>query len=200
MALDRGGPAYAWLVSGALLLMVLSPLARPAGADSFPWSSYPMFGHGLADARTTVHHLVGFDAAGQRRVVPPTLVANDEVLQAEATLARAVRGGRKPSAELCQAVAARIAADPDWAEVVRLELLSERYDAVAYFAGDTAPIRPPKARARCKVVRPGDPPPVARPAKKKPKKVRRRPAQKPPADLSPGTAPTPAPPTPAAHP
>jgi hypothetical protein len=192
MALDRGGPGYAWLVSGALMLMMLSPLARPPGADSFPWSSYPMFGRGLPSARTTVHHLVAFDAAGQRRVVPPALVANDEVLQAEATLADAVRGGRKATAALCLQVAARVAEDPAWAPFVRLELISERYDAIAYFAGDTAPISPPKTRARCKLVRPGDPPPPPPTQKQKPKKVRRRPA--PPAKTPPalGPAATPA--------
>lgn len=185
MALDRGGPGYAWLVSGALLLMVLSPLVRPTGYDSFPWSSFPMFGHGLPHARTTVHHLVGFDAAGQRRIVPPAQVANDEVLQAEATLRRAVRGGRKTSAALCKQVAARLADDPDWSTTVRLELISERYDAITYFAGDTAPIAPGKTRARCKLVRPGDP--IAQPGptkKKRPKKIRRRP----PINLSPGTS------------
>lgn len=191
MALDRGGPAYAWLVSGALLLMVLSPLCRPPGADSFPWSSYPMFGHGLASARTTVHHMIAFDAAGGRRVVPPALVANDEVLQAEATLHRAARGGKQTSLELCRQVAARLADDPAWTDIVRVELRSERYDAIAYFEGATDPIRPGRLRARCTppgVVDPADA--QQRPKKKKTKKKRR--TRKPPAptpNLSPGTPP-----------
>lgn len=153
MLLDRGAPAYAWLVTGVMLALVLSPLVRPAGADSFPWSSYPMFAHGRATAVTGVHHLVAFDADGARRPVPPRLVANDEVLQADVTLRRAVRGGRKASAALCRKVAARIADDPDWADVVRLELLTEKFDALRYFAGDTAPLTPPKQRAKCKVKR-----------------------------------------------
>ncbi|MBK7829391.1 hypothetical protein [Nannocystis sp.] len=187
MALDRGGPAYAWLVSGALLLMVLSPLCRPPGADSFPWSSYPMFGRGLASAHTTVHHMIAFDAAGGRRVVPPALVANDEVLQAEATLHGAARGGKQTSLELCRQVAARLADDPAWADIVRVELRSERYDAITYFEGDTAPIRPGRLRARCTppgVVEPADA--QQQPKKKKKKKKRR--TRKPPApNLSPGT-------------
>jgi hypothetical protein len=151
--LDRGGPAYAWLVTGVMLALVLSPLARPAGADSFPWSSYPMFAHGRPTAITSVHHLVGFTADGARRPISPRLVANDEVLQADATLRRAVRRGKKASVALCRTVAARVADDPDWADIVRLELLTEKFDALAYFAGDTAPLQPPKKRASCKVKR-----------------------------------------------
>jgi len=192
VALDRGGPAYAWLVSGALLLMVLSPLCRPPGADSFPWSSYPMFGRGLASAHTTVHHMIAFDAAGGRRVVPPTLVANDEVLQAEATLHRAARG-KQQSLELCRQVAARLADDPAWADIVRVELRSERYDAIAYFEGDTAPIRPGRLRARCTPPGVVDPADAQQPAKKPKKKKQKRRTRKPPAptpNLSPGTPPT----------
>lgn len=153
MLLDRGSSAYAWLVTGVMLALVLSPLVRPAGADSFPFSSYPMFAHGRDTAVTVVHHLVGFTADGTRRPVPPALVANDEVLQADATLRRAVRGGKKASVALCRTVAARVADDPAWSDVVRLDLLSEKFDAITYFAGDTAPLQKPKRRASCKVKR-----------------------------------------------
>ncbi len=152
MALDRGGAVYAWVLGAVMLALVFRPLSQPAGADSFPFSSYPMFAFGRPSALTDVHHLVAFDAAGVSRPVPPKLVANDEVLQAEVTLHRAVRGGRKTSAALCKRVAARLADDPAWSDVVRLELLSDRYDALVYFAGDTTPIRT-KRRARCKVPR-----------------------------------------------
>ena len=152
MALDPGRAVYPWLLAAVMLALVLRPLARPAGADSFPFSSYPMFAFGRPSALTDVHHLVAFDAAGAGRPVPPKLVANDEVLQAEATLHRAVRGGRKTSAALCKQVAARLADDPAWADIVRLDLLSDRYDALVYFAGDTTPIRT-KRRARCEVPR-----------------------------------------------
>jgi len=144
---------YPWLLGAALLGLVLRPLCQPAGADSFPFSSFPMFAFGRPDAITGVYHLVAFDAAGDRRPVPPKLVANDEVLQAEASLRRAVRGGRKTSMALCQQVAARIADDPAWADIVHLELLGERFDALRYFAGDTAPLKS-RTRARCTVTRP----------------------------------------------
>ncbi len=147
MARDRGA-VYAWALGAVTLALVLRPLAQPAGADSFPLSSYPMFAFGRSDAITDVHHVVAFDAAGNGRPVPPRLVANDEVLQAEVSLRRAVRGGRKTSAALCHKVAARLAGDPAWADVVHLDLLSERFDALRYFAGDTTPIKA-RRRARC---------------------------------------------------
>jgi len=152
VALDRGGAGYAWVLAAAMLALVLRPVCQHAGSDSFPFSSYPMFALGRPSALSDVHHLVAFDAAGVGRPVPPKLVANDEVLQAEVTLHRAVRAGRKTSAALCKQVAARLADDPAWSDIVRLELLSDRYDALVYFAGDTAPIRT-KRRARCKVPR-----------------------------------------------
>ncbi len=149
-----GGPVHAWALGGLVLALVLSPLCRPPGADSFPFSSYPMFAHGRPTAETLVHHLLAVTADGARRPVPPRLVANDEVLQAAETLRKAIRGGKRPSAALCRSVAARLADDPAWSDVVRLELVSERFDAIAYFAGDTAPIAAPRVRARCKVKRP----------------------------------------------
>ena len=152
MVPDRRRAMYAWSLGAVMLALVLRPLAQPAGADSFPFSSYPMFAFGRPSAITDVHHLIAFDADGARRPVPPKLVANDEVLQAEVTLYRAVRRGRKTSAALCKRVAQRVAEDPAWADVVRLELISDRYDALVYFAGDTTPISS-KRRARCKVPR-----------------------------------------------
>ena len=151
MAVDRGA-AYAWALGAVMLALVLRPLAWPAGADSFPFSSYPMFAFGRPDAITDVHHIVAFDAAGVGRPVPPHLVANDEVLQAEVSLRRAVRGGPRASAAMCEKVAARVADDPAWADVVHLDLLSERFDALRYFAGDTTPIKA-RRRARCTVPR-----------------------------------------------
>ncbi len=153
MAPDTRDALYAWLLSGLLVMLVLSPLSRPAGRDSFPFSSYPMFAVGRPNAITDVHHLVALADDGTRRPVPPRLVANDEVLQADVSLRLAVFGGRSTRDTLCRTVAARIAGDPAWADVHTLELLSERFDALRYFAGDTAPIKS-RRQARCTVQRP----------------------------------------------
>jgi hypothetical protein len=53
---------------------------------------------------------------------------------------------------MCEKVAARVADDPAWADVVHLDLLSERFDALRYFTGDTTPIKA-RRRARCPVPR-----------------------------------------------
>ena len=152
MARDRDA-LHAWLLSALTLALVLSPLCQPPGADSFPISSYPMFAVGRAHAITDVHHLLALDAAGDPRPIPPRLIANDEVLQADVSLRRAVRGGRSTRNALCRRVAMRISGDPAWRDVVRLELRSDRYDALRYFAGDTAPLKS-RLQARCAVKHP----------------------------------------------
>lgn len=145
-------PAYAWTATLVLLALLAWPLTR--ARDSFPFSSFPMFAHGRPDAITSVDHLIAVAADGTRRAVPPRLVANDEVLQADTTLRSALRRGKKAAGALCRQVAARVAADPEWSDIVRLELVTEKFDAIRYFAGDTAPIARPRVRTRCKVKRP----------------------------------------------
>ncbi len=142
-----------WLLSGALLATVVAPLCWPAGRDSFPWSSYPMFAHGRADAITRVDRLMAVRADGERRPVPPRLVANDEVLQAAETLRRAIRSGRAGRKALCRQVAARLVEDPAWDDIVHLELVTDKFDAIAYFSGDTAPIAKSRVHVRCRLGR-----------------------------------------------
>lgn len=145
--------AWPWTIGLVLLGLTLSPLARPLGYDSFPFSSFPMFAHGRKDAVTTVHRAVAVRADDTIVALPPRALGSDEVLQADATLRHAIRRGNKASLRLCRAVARRVAADPDLADIVRVELVSERHDALAYFAGDLTPLGQPKRRARCKIPR-----------------------------------------------
>lgn len=145
---------YPWLMALVLLGLMLSPLARPASDDSFPFSSYPMFAHARDNAETVVDRAVAHLEDGRVVPLPPRALGTDEVLQAAATLRQAIRRGRRGNARLCAAIAARIAGDPDYADATEVEILSERYDALAYFAGDTAPLSPPTRRARCKVPAP----------------------------------------------
>lgn len=146
--------AWPWLLGVTLLGLMLSPLARPAGADSFPFSSYPMFAHGRKDAVTDVDRAVALMPDGAALPLPPRALGTDEVLQAATTLRHAIRRGRRAAGRLCAAIAARVAADPEFAGAREVELRTERYDALAYFAGDTAPLTAPARRARCKVPAP----------------------------------------------
>ncbi|MCY0987893.1 hypothetical protein OV203_12210 [Nannocystis sp. ILAH1] len=149
----RGPAPWPWLVGLVLLGLSLSPMLRPLGYDSFPFSSFPMFAHGRKDAVTTVHRAVAVLPDGTHVALPPRALGSDEVLQADVTLRHAIRRGKKASAALCKAVARRVAADPAHAEAVAVELLTERHDALAYFAGDLTPLAPPKRQARCKLPR-----------------------------------------------
>lgn len=146
-------PGVAWAIGAVILGLTMSPLVRAPGYDSFPFSSYPMFAHGRKDALTQSHRAVGVLADGSRVALPPRSLGSDEVLQADATMRHAIRRGRPGVSKLCYAVAGRVAKDPSLAAVVGVELVSEKYDAIGYFAGETAPIAAPRRHGRCKVVR-----------------------------------------------
>lgn len=136
------------LFSVALLALTLAPLAREG--DSFPLSSYPMF----SSVRTKpwISIVVARDAQGEQRPIPPRLVANAEVMQAAQTIGNAVR--RKQAGQLCERVAARIAAEPAWADAVHVEVQSRQFDPFTYFTSEDG--RTPlqvRRRARCEVPR-----------------------------------------------
>jgi hypothetical protein len=116
---------------------VALPIFGDPRADSFPLSTYPMFS-GRKSAEATITHAIGFTPQGERVVLPPEAVANNEVVQAFETLRQAVRQGPEAIAALCE-TAAGWAADhePDVAEV---QVTSDTYDALRYFEGDEEPI------------------------------------------------------------
>ncbi|MBZ5715095.1 hypothetical protein [Nannocystis pusilla] len=147
----RESSVWPWLVGLVLLGLSLSPMLRPLGYDSFPFSSFPMFAHGRKDAVTSVHRALAVLPDGTPVALPPRALGSDEVLQADATLRHAIRGGKKASARLCRAVARRVAGDPALATAVAVELVTERHDAIAWFAGERTPLSPPRRRARCKL-------------------------------------------------
>lgn len=123
-------------ISVALLVLVFSPLMSSKPHDDFPLSNYPMFSKPRNYRNTKIRHVVAFDAQGAGRPVPPRLVGTDEVMQASQTVRIAVRKGAAP--DLCESVAQRVAqAGGDWADVVRIEVRRDHYDAIAYFEGDT---------------------------------------------------------------
>ena len=135
----------------ALLALAAAPLARGPDYDSFPFSSYPMFARGRPDAAGTVGHVVALSDAGRRRRPnPPPHLGSDEVLQSMMTIAAAIRQGR--AGHLCRQVAARVAADPAFRDYAWLEVASDRYDALVYFAGDRRPLHS-DPHARCRIPR-----------------------------------------------
>lgn len=143
------GRLRAYLSSALVLALVAWPLTQGIEYDSFPWSSYPMFARDRPQV-AVVHHVVAVADDGRHRPIPPPLIANDEVLQAAATIRAAIRGGRAPA--LCRQVAERVAAVPAWDDFTWLEVATDRYDVIEYFAGAVVPIER-DLHARCRIRR-----------------------------------------------
>lgn len=145
-ALVTGGLRWrAYAVSLVLAGVVALPLAGVVRSDGFPVSTYPMF----AGARASVVSLpsaVAIAPDGHRRTLPPSAVASGQVIQAFETLRQAIRGGADTTHALCGRIAGRL--DPELAAAV--EIVTERFDAVAYFSGEQEPLAS-QVHARCDV-------------------------------------------------
>ena len=147
--MNRVERVRALAISVALILLVFTPLMRETPRDDFPLSNYPMFSKPRDYRDTKIRHVVAFDAHNNGRPVTPRLVGTEEVMQAVQTVNIAVRRGAAP--DLCESVAERVAqAGAEWADVVRIEVRLDRYDAIAYFEGDTRSRRG-KTYAECPV-------------------------------------------------
>nr|PZN25044.1 MAG: hypothetical protein DIU78_11005 [Pseudomonadota bacterium] len=81
----------------------------------------------------------GIDAEGTRHRLPPRLVATEEVMQAAATVRRAVRSGRAAMGRLCASIADRAARSAEHASLVEIALVEARFDPVAYFVRGPEP-------------------------------------------------------------
>lgn len=139
----------AYALSAVLLGAVGWPAFRAPSNDGFPLSTYPMF----AQRRGRVHEVVSaraVDAEDGATLVPPGLIANAETMQAIRTLSRAIRAGEHEAQALCEGIAGRLAADARWQRTVRVELVTERVDAIEYLAG-RAQSELVRVHARCPV-------------------------------------------------
>lgn len=138
------------MLSAVLLSAVAWPAFRDPARDGFPLSTYPMF----SQRRGRVHEVVSARAVaadGGAVLVPPALIANAETMQAIRTLSRALRAGDREANALCSAIAERLArAGETWRRAVRVELITERVDAIDYLAGH-ARAEPLRVHARCPV-------------------------------------------------
>jgi hypothetical protein len=146
--LDRGARLWVAGFSVGLLLAVLWPILRDPPQDGFPLSNYPMFSADRRSAEADIGHVVGFSREGRHRPVAPAVVGSEEIMQAYQTVRLAIRRGDAHA--LCRRAAERVRADPAYADLERLEVRTDRYDALAYFAGDTKPRRT-QVHARCPV-------------------------------------------------
>lgn len=136
---------WAALVSTVMLAAVAWPAVR--GSDGFPLSNYPMFSR-PKDSIVQVYHVVAHSREGRHRPLPPAVLGTDEIMQAYQTVKFAIRNGE--SALLCERLAARLAEDPAYADVDRVEVRTDAFETVPYFSGDRTP-RDSKVAAVCPV-------------------------------------------------
>jgi hypothetical protein len=124
---------------------VLSPALHER--DSYPLSTYPMFSHDRGRL-AVIDTAVGWDTAGRRRRLNPGLIAGGiEVIRAAVTVSRSITNG--DTAALCAEIAQRAVGRRD---LVRIEVVSETHDVVAYFAHSAEPLAV-TVHASCPVVR-----------------------------------------------
>ena len=127
---------YGYLVAFAVVTAVSVPFTWPSNRDSFPLSNYPMFSRPRPKPTVTIQYAVGVEPGGARHHLAPEMVANDEVLQARAVLARAVRSGRAAADELCRRIAGRVAGEGgDLDAVSEVRIVTGSHDSVAYLTG-----------------------------------------------------------------
>lgn len=98
--------------------------------DSFPLSTYPMFSH--PRSKPWLFRARGM-APDRVTALEPSVVANDDVLQAAASVRQALLQGPEASEPLCHLIAERVAKLPHHAQVTWIELVSEQHDPIAYF-------------------------------------------------------------------
>jgi hypothetical protein len=144
-------PAY--LLCVGVIVAMLSPVLRRPPVDGFPLSTYPMFASPRGPT-AKIHTVLGITADGEADVLSPRLISGDPWPSLASRVASEAAGSRAKRRALCEAVAARVAVDPDRASLyVELEFVREVYDVPAFFQrGDTRAERR-KLLASCPVPR-----------------------------------------------
>ncbi len=91
---------------------------------------------GARSEEVSIAHTVVIAADGSQRLPRPQAVANDDVIQAAETVLQALRQGPEAMARRCRLVAGSLAGESG----ARVGVVTERYNAVAYFDGRTEPL------------------------------------------------------------
>jgi hypothetical protein len=134
-----------------LVALVASPGFGDPEQDSYPLSTYPMFAR--ARGKPWLSIAEGVDTSGRAVRLSPATVANDEVMQAAATVRHAVQAGPPALLELCSAIAARVADEPAYQAVREVRIVSARFDPLRYFTEGPTP-EERSEHYRCSVSRP----------------------------------------------
>ena len=130
--------AWAYLVSGCAVALVLSPVLRPGQPDSYPLSTYPMFSDDLG-RESALPTAVGVTADGTIRRLSPELISGGyEPIRAFATVDSSISVG--DTGALCSEIAQRVTAHRS-TDVVAIEVVTEVHDVVAWFDGHKEPFQ-----------------------------------------------------------
>jgi hypothetical protein len=143
-------PRLAAVISIALVAAALEPVLRHPDDDGFPLSTFPMFA-AARPSQLAMTYAQGVTSDGDVRTLTPAHIGTGEVMQAYAMLQIAASRGTRARAALCEAIAARVARDDAYRDVVAIRLVWASHDAVAYLADGTT--SEPRPRASCPVAR-----------------------------------------------
>lgn len=128
------------VISAAVVVAVAFPVLGSPFRDSFPLSTYPMFSVARPQ-QAAVNSAVGFDTTGGEITLRPLDIGGTrEVIQAAATISRAISRGE--AEDLCKEVLRKVPG------ATVIEIVTETYDVIAYFDDDQVPLQR-VVHARC---------------------------------------------------
>jgi len=125
------------VVSIGLVGASLEPIVRAPDDDGFPLSTFPMFA-ARRGRRLVMSYAQGVTGDGRLRALSPGLIGTGEVMQAFTRIQRAVDAGPDERRALCVDIAARVAGDAAYGDVVEIRIVSGTHDAVDYLVGEVA--------------------------------------------------------------
>lgn len=130
----------------AIVAVVAVALPGFTDRDSFPLSNYPMFSNDRGRV-ASFDTAVGVRPDGATVRLSPRLIGGGyEVIHAAQTVSKAIRAG--DAAGLCAEIAVRATGDG----YATIEVVTERYDTVAWFEGNETPTDR-RVHAACEVPR-----------------------------------------------
>ena len=119
------------LFSLLMIAAVVWPVTTTPPRDSFPLSNYPMFASDRPTEASFATVVAVAPDGTTERLTPRAIGGTDQVIQAAATVAQAVRN--READQLCHEVLGRV-------DAARLEVVTEAYDTIAWFDGNETPI------------------------------------------------------------
>ncbi len=146
---QRLGPVLAIVFTVGLVLSPITQNWSQKPKDNFPLSYYPMFSAVRGETYTSPA-MVGWTAAGERRVVPYTFAGSGGLNEVRRQVRTRIQ--ERKAKQLCRKVARRVARSsrPEMAGIERLQIVMATHNLDAYFHGDKRAVKE-KLYAACPV-------------------------------------------------